>query len=194
MDETPAFFYMILAKFICKKECVVRTSACEKKHVTIVLSATTDGKMVHPMIIFKGTTDKIIQKNFTSGCTSKWQPMDVWINKPFKAILRKCWVENVSKMTNKEHVQLPPPSRQDMVDWAEKAFNYISSDSQMVSRSFDVVVLPLQIPQRSEVDPSTKAVWASAKVVWKIRASNFKMMKKKTSLFYDFIQLYLWVV
>ena len=71
MDETPAFFDMILAKFICKKECVVRTSACEKKHVTIVLSATTDGKMVHPMIIFKSTTDKIIQKNFTSGCTSK---------------------------------------------------------------------------------------------------------------------------
>ena len=134
MDETPAFFDMILAKFIYKKECVVWTSACEKKHVTIVLSATADGKMVHPMIIFKGATDKTIQKN----CTSKWQPMEVWINKSFKAILRKCWVENVSEMTNKEHIQLPPPIVQDMVDWAKKAFNYISSDSQMVSRSFDV--------------------------------------------------------
>ena len=41
-------------------------------------------------------------------------------------------------MINKEHVQLPPHSRQDMVDWVEKAFNYISNDTQMVSRSFDV--------------------------------------------------------
>ena len=27
-----------------------------------------------------------------AGCTSKCQPMDVCLNKPFKAILRKCWV------------------------------------------------------------------------------------------------------
>ena len=50
------------------------------------------------------------------------------------------------------------------------------------------VVLPLQAPQRSEMNPSTKAVW-------KMRTRNFKMMKKKTNfLFYDFILLYLWVV
>ena len=49
------------------------------------------------------------------------------------------------------------------------------------------VVLPLQIPQRSEVDPSTKAVW-------KMQASTFKMMKKTTSLLYDFMLLCLWVV
>ena len=41
-------------------------------------------------------------------------------------------------MINKEHVQLPPPSCQDMVDWVEKAFHYISNDIQMVSWSFDV--------------------------------------------------------
>ena len=56
------------------------------------------------------------------GCTSKCQPMDVCISKPFKAILRKCWVEYVSVIINKEHIQLSPPSRQDMVDWVEKAF------------------------------------------------------------------------
>ena len=39
---------------------------------------------------------------------------------------------------DKDHVQLPPPSRQDMVHWVEKAFNYISNDTQMVSLSFDV--------------------------------------------------------
>ena len=41
-------------------------------------------------------------------------------------------------MINNEHVQLPPPSHQYMLDWVEKAFNYISNDTQMVSRSFVV--------------------------------------------------------
>ena len=41
-------------------------------------------------------------------------------------------------MINIEHVQPPPPSRQDVVDWVLKAFNYISNDIQMVCRSFDV--------------------------------------------------------
>ena len=65
MDETPAFFDMVPSKSICKtgsEECIVRTSGCEKKHVTIVLSATADGKMLPPMIIFKGKTTKTIKK------------------------------------------------------------------------------------------------------------------------------------
>ena len=48
-------------------------------------------------------------------------------------------------------------------------------------------MLPLQIPQMFKVDLSTKAAW-------KMQASTFKMMMKKTSLFKDFILLYLWVV
>ena len=72
------------------------------------------------------------------GSTSKCQPMDVCINKPFKAILRRYWVEYVSEMINKKYVQLPPLSRQDVVDWVEKAFNYISNNFQIASRFFDV--------------------------------------------------------
>ena len=55
-------------------------------------------------------------------CTSKCQPMDVCINKPLKAILRKCWVNYISKLIEKmpattpDDFKLPPPSRQDMVD------------------------------------------------------------------------------
>ena len=67
MDETPAFFDMIPARSICKTgswECIVRTSGSKKKtkHVTVVLSATTDGTMLPPMLIFKGKTDKTIKK------------------------------------------------------------------------------------------------------------------------------------
>ena len=55
------------------------------------------------------------------GCRSKCHPMDVCINKPFKAILRKCWVTYISKIieqmpaTTPDDFKLPPPSRQDMV-------------------------------------------------------------------------------
>ena len=74
-----------------------------------------------------------------------------------------------------------------MADWVEKAFKYISNDIQWSVGPLMSVVLPLQIPERCEVDPSTKAVW-------KMRANTFKLMKKKaTSLFYDFILLYVWV-
>ena len=59
-----------------------------------------------------------------AGCTSKCQPMDVCNNKPF--ILRKCWVEYVAEMIEEKHDQIPPPSRQHMVDWVEKAYNAIS--------------------------------------------------------------------
>ena len=214
MDETPAFFDMVSSKGICKtgsKECIVRTSGCEKKHVSIVLSATADGKMLPPMIIFKGKTTKTIEKlrvpdgfivkiqakawmdeelmhvwlediwlkhtklmsqklglenslltfdafsahktdeveakleqnksdilMIPAGCTSKCQLMDVCVNKPFKANIRKCWVGYVAKMIDEKHDQIPPPSRQHMVDWVEEAYNAISSDIGMVKRSFDV--------------------------------------------------------
>ena len=73
-----------------------------------------------------------------AGCTSKCQPMDVCINKPFKANLRKCWVGYVAKMIDEKHDQIPPPSHQHMVDWVEEAYKSISSDIGMVKRSFDV--------------------------------------------------------
>ena len=53
-------------KSICKtglRECIVRTSGSEKKkHFTVVLSATADGTMLRPMLIFKGKTDTRIKK------------------------------------------------------------------------------------------------------------------------------------
>ena len=59
MDETPAFFDMVPSKCIAKKgdkECVVRSSGSEKKHLTVVLSATAEWKMLPAIIIFKGKT------------------------------------------------------------------------------------------------------------------------------------------
>ena len=88
------------------------------------------------------------------GCTSKCQPIDVCINKLFKAILRKCWVTYISKIidqmpaTTPDDFKLPPPSRQDMVDWVEEAYRLISSDKDMVKRSFDVCRITTSDPAK----------------------------------------------
>ena len=173
MDETPPFLDMVPSKCIAAKgtkECVVRISGGEKKHLTVVLSATLDGKMLLPMTIFKTKTGRTIsdlniptgfivkaqekawmdddlmkvwvediwikhvraecQKlgfenalSIPAGCTSKCQPMDVCLNKPFKAILRKCWVNYISSVveTSPDASQDPSfkiltPTRQQMVD------------------------------------------------------------------------------
>ena len=228
MDETPAFFDMIPAKSICKtgfRECIVRTSGSEKKHVNVVLSAAADGTMLPPMLIFKGKTDKTIKKlpilkgfiaktqeklwmdegsmmevwveeiwlkyvrevskqrgfdhslltfsahktddvqsklvenksdilMISPGCTAKCQPMDVCINKPIKAILCKCSVTYISKIikqmpaTTPDDFKLPPLSRQDMVDCVEKAYRLISSNKDMVKRSFDVCGITTSDPAK----------------------------------------------
>ena len=40
--------------------------------------------------------------------------------------------------TTPDDFKLPPPSRQDMVNWVEETYRLISSDKDMVKRSFDV--------------------------------------------------------
>ena len=92
-----------------------------------------------------------------AGCTSKCQPMDVCINKPFKAILRKCWVEHVRKAVEKvpkpssNDYKLPAPSKQDMIDWVEKAYNVISDDKDMVMKSFDVCGITTTNPEKVRI-------------------------------------------
>ena len=102
MDETPAFFDMVPAKSICKtgsKECIVQTSGCEEKHVTIVLSAAADGKMLPLMIIFKGKTTKTIEKlRVPDGFIVKTQA-NAWMDEE----LMHVWLEDIwLKHTNVE--------------------------------------------------------------------------------------------
>ena len=81
-----------------------------------------------------------------------------------------------------DHAQLPPPSPW-LMGWRKHLPTSQTTPGWSVGPLMSVV-LPLQIPQRSEVDPSTKAVR-------KMRATTFKMMKRRRPLLYDFILLYL---
>ena len=94
MDETPVFLDMVRSKCIAAKgtkECVLHTSGGEKKHLTVVLSATGDGKMLPPMIIFKGKTDRTISDlNIPAGFIVKTQEK-AWMDDD----LMKVWVEDI---------------------------------------------------------------------------------------------------
>ena len=50
--------------------------------------------------------------------------------------------------TTPDDFKLPPPSRQDMVDWVEEAYKLISSDKDMVLRSFDVCEITTSDPAK----------------------------------------------
>ena len=57
MDETPMMFDMVPGRTIATKgvkQVRVRSTGAEKRHVTVVLGCTAAGKMLPPMIIFKG--------------------------------------------------------------------------------------------------------------------------------------------
>ena len=75
------------------------------------------------------------------GCTYKCQPMDVCISKPFKAILCKCWVTYISKI-----IEQMPATAPD--DWVEEVYRLISSDKDMVKRSFDVCGITTSDPAK----------------------------------------------
>ena len=105
MGETPAFFDMVSSKSICKtgsKECIVRTSGSEKKHVAIVLSATADGKMLPPRIIFKGKTTKTIEKpRVPDGFIFKTQAK-AWMDEELMHVwLEDIWLKHTKLMSLK---------------------------------------------------------------------------------------------
>ena len=197
MDETPMYFDLVPSRTIEKtgaKDLLVRTTGADKRHLTVVLTVTADGKMPPPMIIFKGIAQQVhpppgvvvtiqekgwmnqelmhvyieqiwrpfmekvademempkgsllILDSFSAhktteimdafqeadtkcviipgGCTSKVQPLDVSVNKPFKNILRACWVRYVRQQVERigkdvlqdPATKIPTASKSDIVD------------------------------------------------------------------------------
>ena len=47
-----------------------------------------------------------------------------------------------------DNIHLPPPSRQDMVNWVEEAYRLILSDEDMIKRPFDVCGITTSDPAK----------------------------------------------
>ena len=100
------------------------------------------------------------------GCTSKCQPLDVSINKPFKAVLRNCWEDYVNNfVTNlseeeqqNEDFKLASPSRQDIVNWVAEGFEYLKTRTEMIQKSFPVCGITTTDPDKIRNDDLLKVV------------------------------------
>ena len=86
MDETPVFFDMVpscVVEKIGEKSVRVRSTNSDKRRITAVLACTASGKMLPPMIIFKGTTTRTlinVKANSEDTCISYQNK--AWVDEP----------------------------------------------------------------------------------------------------------------
>ena len=81
-----------------------------------------------------------------AGCNSKCQPVDVKLNKPFKAVLRRCLV--IIMINSDTSFKLSVPIRSHMIDWVKEGFDYLFQDQVMVKKSFQVWDISLSDPDK----------------------------------------------
>ena len=108
----------------------------KKRHALLVWDAFKDH--------LTDEVESVLQKsNITTaiipgGCTSKVQPLDVYINKPFKGHFHAAWTsymqDGVSCLQNGE--RLKSPSKQQVFDWVVTTNQYIGRNPAMIKKSF----------------------------------------------------------
>ena len=82
------------------------------------------------------------------GCTSKLQPPDVSLNKPFKQVCRQefqtyCRSQLATMSSSAD--RLKTASKQEICQWVVKAQNYLSAHPEMITRSFKVTGISLAL-------------------------------------------------
>ncbi len=104
-------------------------------HLTDDVKEKLESNKVHTIIV-------------PGGCTSVLQPLDVSLNKPFKAILRRLWqqymMESAEELERKRaegntpasQMKIPAPLKQMMVDWIVTAWLELAQKVDAVKKSF----------------------------------------------------------
>ena len=96
---------------------------------------TTD--MIEKKMKENGTTQCIIP----GGCTSKLQPLDVSINKPFKQVLKGCWTNFIHTAVAEaadQAAKTKTASKQQVLDWVVEAWKKIKEKKDLIIKSFQV--------------------------------------------------------
>jgi hypothetical protein len=114
----------ILKKFTHEKHCLLMFdtfSAHLQNNVREVLRKCT-------------TTTAVIP----GGCISKIQPLNVSLNKPFKAMMRHQWEAYVQEKAEQSDGRIPPPSKSDLVQWVQEANCHLNTQTDIIKKVFKV--------------------------------------------------------
>ncbi len=104
----------------------------------------------------KFATEGIIHAKIPPGCTSRAQPLDVSINKPFKQVLRALWCDYMELEMEKMHESgditgnIRPPSNEDVANWVVKACDSLNRNPELIKKSFDVTGISLKSEKISD--------------------------------------------
>ena len=86
----------------------------------------------------KEARDNIDVVIIPGGCTSKVQPLDVCLNKPFKSMLRQCWLLFIESIvaSDPNPSKLTTPTKAIVCEWIKSGLDYLTEHQEMVKKIF----------------------------------------------------------
>ena len=71
-------------------------------------------------------------------CTSKIQPLDICLNKPFKSYCLAQWTQHMQEAVGRQEPGecIKTPTKQHIVDWVMKSNSSLAANVSMVKKSF----------------------------------------------------------
>ena len=102
------------------------------------------------------------------------QSMDVSLNKPFKTVLRRSWVEYAASViegfldgNSDTSFKLPVLTRQHMIEWVKEGFDYLVQDQAMVKKFFRVCGISSLDPGEVRTVPFLNSVRERQCSIWR---------------------------
>ena len=109
--------------------------ACEiHKRASVLLVFDNFKEHLKEEVLAKLTESNISYVIIPGGCTSKIQPLDVCLNKPFKTYLRGAWEEYMVNQARRssDASSIPTASRTEIIQWVVAANDCLNSQGDMI--------------------------------------------------------------
>ena len=76
-------------------------------------------------------------------CTSKVQPLDVCVNKPFKQLLKASWAQYLKQAvaSTQDSCKVKTATCQEVTDWVVRAWQAMKEKRELIKKSFQVCAL-----------------------------------------------------